>query len=148
MEKKGDPLMRSAILALSLCTLLPGCAPATATAPLRAQTRTTPIDDVEPEVRREVAEVLMRLADGDLPRDRLTERANAELDAAAAGPLSARLRPCPRPIAPALLERTTRGEDRQYLYRVPCGQQGLLVEIIFNKATRINKLAVLPDKDA
>ena len=138
--------MRSAILAISLCALLPGCTQARA--PLSAQARAPSIDDAEPEVTREVAEVLARLADGDLPRERFTERANAELDAAAAGALSARLRPCPRPIAPALLERTTKGEDRQYLYRVPCGQQGLLVGINFNKAARINKLDVRPDTGA
>ena len=140
--------MRSVIFAICLCALLPGCTQASATARLSAQGRASSIDDMEPEVTREVAEVLARLADGELPRERFTERANAELDAAAASALSARLRPCPRPIAPALLERTTKGEDRQYLYRVPCGQQGLLVEIIFNKAARINKLAVRPDTGA
>jgi hypothetical protein len=128
--------MRQAIIVPGLCAiLLLGCANASVTPPAAA------IEDVEPEVTRQVAEVLERMSNGDVPRERFTERASESLEAAA---IAAKLRPCPRPIAPALLERTTKGEDRQYLYRIPCGQQDLLAAIDFNKAARINSLIVQP----
>jgi hypothetical protein len=126
--------------------LLLGCAQAGVTTP--AAMRAQAIADMEPDVTRQVLDVLERLADGNVLRERFTERASTALDEAAAGALTAQLRPCPRPLVLVLLERSTKGEDRQYLYRAACGQQGLLVEIVFNKAARINKLAVHADKGA
>ena len=137
--------MRLSNFSLCLCAaLLLGCAQA-GVAPLPTM-RAQAIEDMEPDVTRQVGEVLAQLAEGKVPRERFTERASEAHDAAAAIALAAQLRPCPRPIALALLERSTKGEDRQYLYRAACGQQGLLVEIVFNKAARINKLAVRADK--
>ncbi len=137
--------MRRTTFALSLCTaLLFGCAQAGVTTPTLKQAQT--IEDMEPDVTRQVGEVLAQLADGKVPRERFTERASEALDAAAASALATQLRPCPRPIVLALLERSTKGEDRQYLYRAACGQKDLPIEIVFNKAARINKLAVRDDK--
>lgn len=81
------------------------------------------IDDVEPEVTREVAAALSRMA-GD---------AGAE-----AAPL---LRGCPAAVPLELLRRTTKGEERSYLYRGRC-QAPLLVSVTYGKAANIKQLSV------
>lgn len=131
----------STLLACLPAALLLGCAQA-AIAP--ASTMQAGIEDTEPAVTRQVGALLERMARGDLPREQLTERASSELDADAAAAMAARLRPCPQPIGLTLLERKTKGEDRQYQYRASCGAQAWQVEIDFNKAARINKLVVRP----
>lgn len=137
--------MRTTTLALCLgAPLLFGCAQAqVAPAPqASAAARASPINDVEPDTTRQVKEVLGKLANGALPRERFTERASESLDAAAASGMGATLRSCNEPLALELLERKTKGEDRQYLYRAHCAGGDLFVEIDFNKAARINKLVV------
>ena len=139
------------LLASLFASLLLGCAqaavspaqpasPAQAAVPARA-----PIQDNEPDVTRQVAGLLQQIGHGNPDRANMTERAAAALDAAAASAMGAQLQPCPQPLALSLLERSTKGEDRQYLYRVACGAGSLLAEVDFNKAARINRLALRPE---
>jgi hypothetical protein len=147
--------MRSSFFLASLCTvLLSGCAEAAlahATAeppPALASSQTAAdrasIEDTEPDVTREVAAILDALAQGSLPRERLTERASGELGAPAVAGMRTALRGCAQPVRLTLLERKTKGEDRQYLYRAACAPQALLVEIDYNKAARVNRLVLRP----
>jgi hypothetical protein len=134
--------MRSLSLVLSLgATLLLGCAQAVVPPP-PMQAGPVPIEDVEPDVTRQVKDVLGQVANAKLARERFTERASEGLDGAAVSAMGATLRSCNAPLALELLERKTKGEDRQYLYRARCAGGDLMVEIDFNKAARINKLVV------
>jgi hypothetical protein len=133
--------MRTPALTLSLTlTLLLGCAQARV--PAAPQAGVAAIEDVEPDVTRQVKEVLGRVANGQLPRERLTERASESLDKGVVDAMGATLRSCNAPLALELVERKTFGEDRQYKYRAACAGGALQVEIDFNKAARINKLVV------
>lgn len=135
----GAPLMFGCAQAMppAAAPALPPQAAAAAAAP-----RPGAIEDVEPDTTRQVKEVLGQLANGHLARERLTERASGELAAPAETAMGATLRSCNEPLALELLERKTKGEDRQYLYRARCNGGDLFVEIDFNKAARINKLVV------
>ncbi len=84
-----------------------------------------PIEDVEPEVTRQVAAAV----------------ANMALDPAAEG--AALLRACPARAAPPLelLQRTVDGEERSYLYRTRCGK-ALLVSATYGKNRAIKRLTV------
>ena len=135
----GAPLMFGCAQARVASPAPPAPAPAPQAAPAP---RASPIEDVEPDTTRQVKEVLGQLANGKLERERLTERANEALAAPAVSSMGATLRSCNEPLGLELLERKTKGEDRQYLYRARCAGGDLFVEIDFNKAARINKLVV------
>ncbi len=125
--------MRFAPFRASLCALvLSSC----------AQAQEAPralIEDTEPAVTQALQGVLEQIADGTLPRAQLTERATLALEAKATV-LGAQLRRCPRPLALNLLARSTDGEDRRYQYRLACTGKALLLDAVYNKAARINRL--------
>jgi hypothetical protein len=133
-----------------LCATLAACAQAEPPAPVTAlpvvMTARAPampaIDDAEPDVARQVSEMLGRIGQGTVAQDQLTDNARAALTAESMQAMSAALRPCGAAPALELLRRTTKGEDRQYLYRVKCGTTPQLVEIDFNKGARVNRLIV------
>lgn len=118
--------------------LLWGCAQAQVAAPKA-------IADAEPDVTTQVGALLAQLRQDGLPRDRLTDKAHAALTVPALQQMRAALLPCSTPPALELLARTTKGEDRNYLYRALCSSTPLLVEINFNKAARVDRLVVRPD---
>jgi hypothetical protein len=101
-----------------------------------------PIPDLEPEVTGQIGAMLAQLATGALPDGPWTDRQRAALSPEALQSLGALLRPCPQAFHLDLLERHTKGEDRQYLYRIGCGPTPLLMAVDFNKAARINKLEI------
>jgi hypothetical protein len=100
------------------------------------------IEDAEPDVTRQVSEILGSVGQGTLAPERLTDNARAALPASAMQTMMAALRPCGALPALELLRRTTKGEDRQYVYRVLCGGKAQVAEIDFNKGARINRLSV------
>lgn len=101
------------------------------------------IPDVEPEVTVQVADVLEGLADGKTVAERFTERGATYL----ADPgLPALIKGCSRPLALELLSRNVNGEDRLYVYRAKCQPQALRIAIDFNKAARINRLELAPER--
>lgn len=102
------------LLTVVLAALASGCALAQAPGP---------IEDVEPEVTRQVAAAVAAMA-----ADPAVEEA----------PL---LRACPAKAAPPLelLQRTVDGEERSYLYRVRCGK-ALLVSATIGKNRAIKHL--------
>ncbi len=104
------------------------------------------IADTEPDVTRQVAALLGKLRDGALPAEQLTSKAQAALGAPALQQLAAALKPCSAPPALELLARSTKGEDRNYLYRTVCGDTPMHLEINFNKASRIDHLAIKPQR--
>jgi hypothetical protein len=101
------------------------------------------IPDVEPEVTAQVVDVLEGLAEGRPAAERFTERGASYL---AAPGLAAALKGCSRPIALELLSRNVNGEDRLYVYRARCRPQALRIAIDFNKAARINRLELAPER--
>ncbi len=133
------------------CTTLAACAqaqpPAPVTAaPAAAMTARAPampaIDDAEPAVTRQVSEMLGRIGQGTVAQDQLTDNARAALTAESRQAMVAALRPCGAAPVLELLRRTTKGEDRQYLYRVKCGTTPQLVQIDFNKGGLVSRLIV------
>jgi|GEM_PF-1036908 len=129
--------MRIACIAVLAAAFLAACASAQAPA-------AKAIDDTEPDVTQQVAAILGRTAQGSLAAEPLTENARATLDASRTQRIAATLHSCRELNALELLERRTKGEERQYLYRAPCGGQPLLVEIWFGKGARISHLNVRP----
>jgi hypothetical protein len=101
------------------------------------------IPDVEPEVTAQVREVLEGLADGKPAQERFTERGATYLSAPG---LQATLAGCPRPLELALISRNVNGEDRLYVYRAKCQRQAVRIAIDFNKAARINRLELAPER--
>lgn len=85
------------------------------------------IEDMEPEVTKDVAAALARKA--------------AEL---AATPEAALLRACPASPALELLRRSVDGEERSYVYRARCPAP-LLVTATYGKGGAIKRLAVVPE---
>ncbi len=149
--------MRHIFAGWRACATLAACAqaepPAPAAAVARAPAATAaamtvqaaalpPIEDAEPEVARQVSEMLGRIGQGTLAQDQMTDNARAALTAGSTQAMVSSLRPCGAAPALELLRRTTKGEDRQYLYRVTCGNTPQLVEIDFNKGARVNRLIV------
>lgn len=141
--------MRTYTAILMATALLAGCAQAQAPAPKAAPAaaaRALPaIPDTEPDVTAQVAALLGQLGASAIAPDQLSENARAELGTPQQQQMGAALRPCGNPPALELLSRTTKGEDRNYLYRAPCHAKPLLVEINFNKAARVSHLAVRPE---
>ena len=145
--------MRHNSMGWLLCATLAACAQAEPPAPVTAlpvvMTARAPampampaIDDAEPDVTRQVSEMLGRIGQGTVAQDQFTDNARAALTAEPMQAMIAALRPCGAAPVLELLRRTTKGEDRQYLYRVKCGTTPQLVEIDFNKGARVNRLIV------
>lgn len=130
--------MRMHGILLIAAALLSGCAQA------RAPARKA-IADTEPDVTAQVGTLLAQLRQNGLPREQLTGKAQAALNASALQQMQAALQPCATPPALQLLSRTTKGEDRNYLYRALCSSTPLLVEINFNKAAKVDRLVVQPE---
>jgi len=101
------------------------------------------IPDEEPEVTAQVAEVLESIADGRPVQDRFTERGAAYL---AVPGLQTAMKSCVRPLKLELLSRNVFGEDRLYVYRAKCEPQMLRIAIDFNKAARVNRLELAPER--
>jgi hypothetical protein len=118
------------------CAVLSACAQAQPPLP-----KAPAIADSEPDVSEQVRAALGQAGMGTLAPDQLTDNARAALSA---GTVSA-LRPCGAAPAVELLRRSTKGEVRQYLYRLPCHGTPLLVEIDFGKGARISRLNVRPE---
>lgn len=110
-------------------------------APAAAPAQAVP--DLEPEVASQVADTLEGVADGRPDRERFTDKGASYL---AAPGLSAALTNCPRPFALVLLSRSVNGEDRLYVYRAQCRPRALRVAVDFNKAARINRLELAPER--
>ena len=119
-----------------ICAVLSACAQAQPPAP-----KAPAIEDSEPDVSQQVSALLGQAGTGTLAPDQLTDNARTALSADA---LSA-LRPCGAAPGVELLQRSTKGEVRQYLYRLPCQGKPLLVEIDFGKGARISRLTVRPE---
>ena len=111
------------VLSLALAAALAaGCA----LPPAQAQRAAAPaaaIEDVEPEVTKEVAAALARKGG---------EAGTAE---------AALLRACPAPVQLELLRRSVDGEERSYLYRVRCPAP-LLASATYGKNAAIKRLTV------
>ncbi|MGW8392417.1 hypothetical protein [Pseudoduganella sp. HUAS MS19] len=101
------------------------------------------IPDVEPEVTAQVVEVLEGIADGKPAAQPFTERGASYLEVPG---LPALLKACPRPLRLELLSRNVNGEDRLYVYRANCQPQALRIAVDFNKAARINRLELAPER--
>lgn len=130
--------MRNAWMGLMTALFIVGCANAQPRAPKA-------IPDAEPEVTAQVSEILANVSADKLAPDLLTDNLKAALSTEQLRQMGAVLRSCGAAPTLELLERTTKGEDRQYLYRVPCGGKSLLATIHFNKGARINQLHVRPE---
>lgn len=143
--------MRHSYAGLVACAVLAACAQgqgqvsAPALQALAAAPKMAPISDAEPEVTRQVSAFLGRVGQGLFTTEQLTDNLRDALTTAQMQAMSRTLAPCRTAPALELLRRTTKGEDRQYVYRVPCGGNALLVEIDFNKGAKINKLLVRPE---
>ncbi|MES2318842.1 MAG: hypothetical protein V4631_15280 [Pseudomonadota bacterium] len=139
--------MRIVLTSLIGAALLSGCAQAQVPAPKAAPAEPPPksIPDPEPDVTLQVGAVLQQVGKGSLHAERLTDKAQAALAAPMLQQMGAVLRPCASPPPLVLLARTTKGEDRNYLYRALCPNGSLLVEVDYNKAARINRLVVRPE---
>ncbi|MFL6660177.1 MAG: hypothetical protein ACJ8GW_18980 [Massilia sp.] len=120
---------------------VPAMAPVMASAP-----RMAAISDSEPDVTAQVSNLLAQAGASALPREQLSSNAQNALDAPATAQMAAALRPCGTAPALELLSRTTKGEDRNYLYRAPCNGKPLLVEITFGKGARVNHLLVRQER--
>ena len=128
--------MRIHGILLTATALLSGCAQAQAP---------KAIADAEPDVTAQVGALLAQLRQNTLPREQLSDKAQAALNPGALQQMQAALQPCATPLALELLARTTKGEDRNYLYRALCSNAPLLVEINFNKAAKVDRLVVQPE---
>ncbi|NRR33533.1 hypothetical protein HSX11_25485 [Oxalobacteraceae bacterium] len=119
-----------------LAALLTAGLQACAQAPAKA------IEDVEPEVTAQVRDMVGQLSSGQSPAARMTERASAAATGDALAGMQALLKSCTKPPALVLQQRSTKGEDRRYDYRVDCGAAPLQLHVEFNKAARVNVLTL------
>ena len=148
--------MRRFYAGVLACASLAACAQAQRLVPasqmnvsapqLAAPPKRAPIVDAEPDVTQQVSAFLGHTGQGMFPTEQLTDKARAAMTSAQTHTTSAALAPCGTLPALELLSRTTKGEDRQYVYRLPCGGHALLVDIDFNKGAKINRLAVRPEQ--
>jgi hypothetical protein len=113
---------------LSLAVLASGCALAQAP---------KPIEDVEPEVTKEVTAAVAGLAAN--PANPAV--ASTALPAAEGASL---LRACAAPAPLQLLRRSVDGEERTYVYRMRC-DGALLVSATYGKSRSIKRLQVKPE---
>ena len=138
--------MRQLCAGLTACSLLLACAQAQqppepkaqAAAPMQAS------EDTEPDVALQVSALLGRVGQGTFSQEQLTDNARTTLPGEAMQTMSVALRPCGAMPTVELLRRTTKGEDRQYLYRLPCAGHPQLVEIDFGKGAKVSRLVVRP----
>lgn len=130
--------MQNAWSGLITALLIAGCANAQPRPPKA-------IPDAEPEVTAQVGTILANVSTGKLAQELLTDNLKAALSTDELRQMGAALRACGAAPPLELLERTTKGEDRQYLYRVPCAGKSLLATIHFNKGARVNQLRVRPE---
>ncbi len=145
--------MRHFYAGLVACAAIAACAqpkaPAVAVAAVQAAPAAVPkvvaIPDAEPDVTRQVAAFLGSAGQGMFVTAQLTDNLREAMTSEQMRETGRLLAPCGTKPALELLRRTTKGEDRQYLYRAPCGGKALLVEIDFNKGAKINKLEVQPE---
>lgn len=129
--------MRNIQMAVMAAVMLAACAQAQP--PVRAA-----IADAEPDVTAQVQSILAAVKGGALAPDTLTENARSSMPPMRMQQMAAALQPCGATPALELLDRQTKGEDRMYVYRAPCGGKPLIVEIDFNKGARVNRLLVRP----
>lgn len=115
--------MRHVITVFLAGALAAGCA---WSAPEAQRASASAIEDVEPEVTREVAAALAR---------------KAADTGVAPSPEAALLAACPAPLQLELLRRSVDGEERSYLYRARCPAP-LLVSATYGKAAAIKRLTV------
>lgn len=127
--------MRHALPVIVAASMLSACAHAQTRAPKA-------IPDTEPEVTRQVGSLLAQATQGALARDLLTDNARTALADPQLAAITSLLRKCATGPELELLERTSKGEDRQYLYRARCAGTPLLVAIDFNKAAKVNRFSV------
>ncbi len=111
-------------------------------APLAARAASA---DVEPDVTQQVSAILRQVAEGKAPVEQMTENAKNALHPERTRQMGAALAACGPATALTLLERSTKGEQRSYLYRASCTASTLLVEISFGKGARIADLSVRPE---
>lgn len=129
--------MRNIQMAVMAMVVLTACAQAQP--PARSA-----IADAEPDVTAQVQSILVAVRGGTLGLDVLSDNARSSLPTARMQAMAAALQPCGATPALELLDRQTKGEDRMYVYRAPCNGKPLIVEIDFNKGSRVNRLAVRP----
>jgi hypothetical protein len=129
--------MRPALPLILSLTMLSACA--------HAQTR-APIPDTEPDVTRQVHSLLSQATQGALAPEQFTDNARGALADPQLAATTSLLQKCATVTDLELLERTTKGEDRQYLYRARCASTALLVAIDFNKAAKVNRFSINEEK--
>ncbi|MBB3119947.1 hypothetical protein [Pseudoduganella violacea] len=148
ISRRLSPLAAAVLLAATLpaCGMAREPATAVQAAPaLASAAPAKPIPDEEPAVTQEVAALLGELAAGRPQGHRFTEKAATTVLADVDQNLAPRLRECGIPVTLELLARTVDGEDRQYRYRLRCRAQPLLLDIVYNKAARVNRLQLLAE---
>jgi hypothetical protein len=131
---------------LTACSLLLACAQAQQPPVPKTAAAMPAIADAEPDVAQQVSALLGRLGQGTFSQEQLTDNARTALPAGTMQAMAATLRACGALPAVELLRRTTKGEDRQYLYRLPCAGHPQLVEIDFNKGAKVNRLVLWPEQ--
>jgi hypothetical protein len=145
MRNFSTVLMATALLGGCVQAQSPSAAPTMA--PVAATVPRLPaIADSEPDVTAQVSNLLAQAGASALPREQLSSNAQIALNGPATAEMAAALRPCGTAPALELLTRTTKGEDRNYLYRAPCNGTPLLVEITFGKGARVNHLLVRQER--
>ncbi|MBI3284116.1 MAG: hypothetical protein HYZ65_04575 [Burkholderiales bacterium] len=114
-------------------------------APLSAPRPPKPIPDAEPGVTQWLRTALLSYADGSVAIDGYTEKARALHTPERVQSGAAELRAYGLLGELQLLERSVDGENRQYRYRARYRKQCVLVDIIFNKADKIDYLRWTPE---
>lgn len=130
-------VMTAVMAAVMTAVMLTACAQAQP--PARAA-----ITDAEPDVTAQVQSILAAVTGGALAPEALTDNARSALPSARLQEMASLLAPCGATPALELLDRQTKGEDRMYVYRAPCGGKPLIMEIDFNKGARVNRLVLRP----
>lgn len=131
--------LRFAMSVAALCAAA-GCA-ATQDAPRPPKA----IPDAEPDVTAQLRATLLGFGDGSITPSGFTDKAAGILFPDQARAYGAALRACRTLTALELLERKVFGENREYLYRAPCQGRPLLVNVVFGKSGRIDRLTVAPE---
>lgn len=127
--------MRPTLPVIFAASMLSACAHAQTRAPKA-------IPDTEPAVTQQASALLAQATQGALIQDQLTDNARIALADPQRAAIKSLLRKCATLPELELLERKTKGEDRQYLYRARCAGTPLLVAIDFNKRAKISRFSV------